>query len=67
MKRIRPLLNRLVNELQLIQGSMELGDSEASLKSICRAKGLCDELHSVISNIIEQRQTELRTAKKKKR
>ena len=68
LRKVRPLTNDLVNEMQQIISSVELDDLQAALKSIKRARLICDELHSEIVNIIrQQRLIELRAARKKGR
>ena len=63
-KRVRPLVNRLVDETQLILGSVELGDLDAALRSVGRATILCADLHAEVAKLIAQRQAENRARKK---
>jgi hypothetical protein len=68
LRKVKPLTIDLVNEMQQIVSSMELGDLHAALKSIKRARLICDEVHSEIVNLIrQQRLIELRATRQKRR
>jgi hypothetical protein len=64
-KKVRPLALKIVNELQLVLGSMELGDYDASLKSVDRAKQLWDQLRAEVLVVIGERNEDERQARKK--
>lgn len=63
-KKVRPLTLRMVNELQMILGAMELGDYEASLKACARAQAISDQMRAEIVLVIEERhQDEIKAIK----
>jgi hypothetical protein len=47
-KKVRPLAHKLIDEMQMIVGSMDVGDYASSLKAIARAKLLCDQIEAEI-------------------
>lgn len=63
-KKVKPLVNRLVDETQLVIGSMELGDLDAALRAVGRATIICADLHAEVARLIAQRQAENRARKK---
>ena len=63
-KKARPLAIKLVNEMQIVLGAMEVGDYDASLKSIGRSKRIVELLEEQILIVIEQKRLdELRNKK----
>ena len=54
-KKVRPLTIKMVNELQVILGAMEIGDLQASLRACDRTPGISAQLRAEIVAVIEER------------
>jgi hypothetical protein len=54
-RKIKPLANQMINELQIIHGAMELGDYNASLSACKRAALITVQLIEEMELTIKQR------------
>ena len=56
--KVKPLSLQLVDTLQVILGTMELGDLKAALVACQRARDITDQLKAEIVNVIADRHKE---------
>jgi hypothetical protein len=58
-EQVAPLTLRIVNELQIVVGAMELGDYAASAKAVERVDALLDKIRAELVRIIKDREKKI--------